>query len=182
MVDGNEIVSIHIWKFVTGGIILLAFIIIIVFILPYTDSTLEKQRSLSIQKGNIDLIVNWKERLEEQVEKKGLLESYLSKANTGLVSVESFPDAIEEVFSRAEENNILLEKINPKEGSTNSKYEVKPMIFEFSGEYHDIAKFLNSLENGQYLMAVHQFQLEKENDQYLLVKAELSFFMKKESL
>lgn len=149
------------WKIISGFLFLLFIGMLVFGLLPFVVDVYEKQKVLSFQNEQIELMGNWKTQLSELEDKQKILEDRLSKMVVELVEEDEFSRIVEQLFSEARTSFVSIKRIQPGSGDINGEYQSREISVEVSGSYHSIARFVNRVEQNGFMIEVRNLDIEK---------------------
>ena len=152
---------IHIWKIGSASLGALFLLLATFGLLPYVVNIYEKQKALSSQNEQIEFMGNWKEQLKNIESKQAILEERIGKMYVELATEGEFSTVVEQLFSDAQKASISIQKIQPSGDSIKERYLSKQVSLETTGTYHNVARFINSIEQNGLMIEVQAITLEK---------------------
>lgn len=165
--------KISIWK-VTSLVVLVVFILGTTFmVLPYIATNYEMHQVWIGHKESIAYQGDWKQEFSDLEAKETKIKQALNTLYVGMPLQHELSKVIDELFKKANSNNIRVAKILPVEDEYENGYLRKHFELEISGRYHSIARYINALEQGRYLILVESFNLSKAKDQAGLLDGKL---------
>ena len=149
----------HFWKWF-AGIIMALFLLVFGFVLlPYASVVYEKAMLLGEQREQIAFMSNWQERLTRLDNRQEALNESMGAMTLNLAEQEEFSDVIKTFFDDAQSSYVTIARIQPLEETETQKYMKRELRLEVNGGYHGIAQFINSLEQGTYLVTTNSVSL-----------------------
>lgn len=147
------------WRWV-ARLLLAVFLTVFVFgLLPYASVVFEKATLLSEQREQISFMSNWQERLASLEDRQQSLNEGMEAMVINLAEREEFSKVVETFFSYSEESGVAIARIQPVTEKENPPYITRGLRLELAGSYHGIARFINKLEQGSYLVTTESVSL-----------------------
>lgn len=150
------------WKLVGGGVLLTFIAVLYFFILPYATLVYEKMITLNDQKEQISFMANWQERLASLEEKQAELQDGMESMVINLAGEKEFSKIVEKIFEYAQSSYVDVRRIEPGIKNEQQEYIIRPVRLEIQGGYHSIARFINNVEQGDYLIVITSVSMTKE--------------------
>lgn len=152
---------VHSWKAVSGFLVVIFLCGLLFGLLPFVVDVYEKQKVLSSQNEQIELMGNWRTQLSELEENQGVLENRLSQMVVELIEEDEFSKIVEQLFSEARSSFVSIKRIQPGGAEANGEYQSKEISLEVSGSYHSIARFVNQVEQNGLMIEIRNLDIEK---------------------
>ncbi|MAO63608.1 MAG: hypothetical protein CL666_01275 [Balneola sp.] len=150
----------HIWRWL-AGIITVVFLVLFGFVLlPYASVVYEKAMLLSEQKEQISFMSNWQERLSNLEARQERLNTDIQSMVINLAGQEEFSKVVETFFKYSNTSVINIKRIQPVAESETEEFVTRQLRLELEGNYHGIARFVNKLEQGSYLVTTKAITLK----------------------
>lgn len=163
------------WRLISGGVLLSCILLILVVVLPYVSSTLEKYQVYSSQKESLQLVGDWSEQLEQLNKKQIVLNESMESMYIGLPKEQEFSSVVASLFSIAQSSNISISKIKPSESVLVGNQLRKEFSLDIQAEYHNLARFINRIEQSDYLINLQEMRVENATENSPLLETEVSF-------
>ncbi|WP_020404508.1 type 4a pilus biogenesis protein PilO [Gracilimonas tropica] len=157
------------WRWLAG---ILAGVFLVLFgfvLLPYASVVYKKATLLGEQKEQISFMSNWQERLAILEERQNRLDTGMQQMVINLAKQEEFSKVIETFFEYAESSVIDIKRIQPVSESVGDEYMTRQLRLKVEGNYHGIARFVNKLEQGSYLVTTKTIALETNSESNELI-------------
>lgn len=151
---------IQMWKAGSAVVLIGCIALIVYVVLPYVTGTLEKYQVYNSQKESLELVGDWSAQLERLEEKQVVLDESLNSMYIGLPKEQEFSTVIASLFSQARTSNVNIVKIEPSESQSLEGEMKKEFSLELQAEYHQLARFINRVEQGDYLINLQQMSIE----------------------
>lgn len=156
-----SITNVHSWKVASCFLVVVFIFALLSGLLPFVVDVYEKQKVLTSQNEQIELMGNWKTQLSELEEKQAVLENRLSQMVVELVEEDEFSKIVEGLFSEAKSSFVSIKRIQPGGNETNDEYQSKEVSLEVTGSYHSIARFINQVEQNGLMIEIRNLDIEK---------------------
>ena len=145
---------------------LVLFVLVVIFVaLPYLTTNYEMYQVWTGHKESIVYQGDWKSELADLEAKETKIEGALNTLYIGMPVQHELSKVVDELFKKANSNSVRVAKILPVEDEYENGYLQKHFELEISGRYHRIARFINALEQGKYLILVESLHLSEAKDQ-----------------
>ena len=153
----------HIWRFGAAGLLLLFLTVFCFFLLPYASVVYEKFTLLNEQQEKISFMGNWQERLVILENRHEELQTGMESMVINLAEEEEFSKVVENLFEYSESSGIRIKRIQPISEKEQQEYIVRQIQLNLEGGYHSIARFINKLEQGSFLMVTKSVEMKQLN-------------------
>lgn len=153
----------HIWRLVGAGLLLLFLTVFFFFLLPYASVVYEKFNLLNEQQEQISFMGNWQERLAMLENRHEELQTGLESMVINLAEEEEFSKVVENLFDYSQSSGISIKRIQPISENEQQEYIVRQIQTDLEGDYHNIAGFINKLEQGSYLVVTKSVDMRKQD-------------------
>jgi len=148
--------------------VLLAGIIIILILFVIVDLPLA---GVFFQKARRTYQMNKKynssEILEEEIEKEKSLNASImevvSHLQSGKINQKKLTPVMELLDQSARDNKVSLTSVSSSLEIEDEEYIKIPFELELEGEYHNIAKFINQLENNPYPLRIESLDMSTKD-------------------
>ncbi|WP_299535353.1 type 4a pilus biogenesis protein PilO [Ulvibacterium sp.] len=167
--------SIQIWKISSAAVLVGCIALVVYVVLPYISNTLEKYQIYSSQKESLELVGDWSEQLEGLEEKQKVLDESLTSMYIGLPKEQEFSTVIASLFSKARTSNVNIVKIEPSESQPHQGQLKKKFSLELQSEYHQLARFINRVEQGDYLINLQQMSISSNPQSGTVLESRVEF-------
>ena len=157
--------NISIWKIASAAALAVFILALILVALPYIAINYEMHQVWIGHKESIAYQGDWKQEFSDLEAKEMKIKEALNTLYVGMPLQHELSKVIDELFKKANSNNIRVAKIQPVEDEYENGYLKKHFELEISGRYHSIARYINALEQGKYLILVESFNISKAKDQ-----------------
>lgn len=171
----NEKINIYSWRVASVAVFIICLLLIIYVILPYVALTLEKYQVYSIQKESLELVGDWSDQLEELNEKQQMLNESMQTIYIGLPKEQKFSSVVSSLFTTAKSSNVSINRIEPSESISIGNQLKKEFSLELQSEYHNLARFINRIEQGEYLISLQRMSIESNPDMGLMLESTITF-------
>ena len=158
--------------YVFGGIVLAVFLLDFFLLMQPQITSLTKigpkmkQLSTDFNKSKVDIkqIESYKKQLVE-------VETKSAELNFRLKAKENVPYIIERISSIADQNRLKIDQIVPVAQDQKKLMENKrqiyyslPIVVDVRGGYHNLGKFINSLETSDIFLMIDQLSASTKGD------------------
>jgi len=152
------------WNWFAACIVTFFLMIFIFVLLPYASFIYEKYTLMQDQQERIKLASTSEASLEILSEQKEKIEKIIGKVYVNLPGQGEFSKVADQILQNAKKNTVIVEKMIPGEQVIKDKYVAHPIELELTGSYHQTAKFINALEQGDFMIKIQSVKLEKADD------------------
>ncbi|MCR9133512.1 MAG: type 4a pilus biogenesis protein PilO [bacterium] len=133
-------------------------------LLPYVVNTVEKNQVRKELRQRISLVNNWEDRHSSLAQQNQVLTDAIQEMESSSLTIHQSHLITKKVFEYAQSLDIDIQRFeqgNMIVGENGSEQKIEIRLFT---GYHQIAKFIQELENSEYYIAVQSFDLTR-NDQ-----------------
>lgn len=162
------------WKVLSICWLVLTGVLIWYYIIPEFNRTAQLYSDLKSQNLKISSARNWAARLEGYNKQQKQLESYLSSIFVRLPEHDQMSTIVDELFSKAKGRNVKLISMRPTERTIHDTYEELPITIRIQGLFHEIARYVSSVEQSKYLMKVDHINIQSKETINSPLNAQLS--------
>ncbi|OAN61003.1 hypothetical protein A8B79_05875 [Balneola sp. EhC07] len=171
----SENINIYLWRVASIAVFTTCILLIIYVVLPYVALTLEKYQVYSIQKESLELVGDWGDQLEELNEKQHVLNASMQTIYVGLPKEQEFSSVVSSLFTTAKSSNVSISKIEPSESISIGNQLKKEFSLELRSEYHNLARFINRVEQGDYLINLQRMSIESNPAMGSMLESTITF-------
>lgn len=143
----------------TGVLIVLVWWVL----LPRLSSAYRSFQDWQRQRERIQSAAEWESQLARLEDEKQRLQRRLDSLFVSLPEGDRMSVVLDVVQKHAERGGIELRQVRPRAKVTFDTYEELPLDVVLTGRYHSIARFVDRIEQSQYLMKVDEVALRSED-------------------
>ncbi|WP_421774264.1 type 4a pilus biogenesis protein PilO [Gracilimonas sp.] len=147
------------WRWLAGGLVSVFLVLFVFVVLPYASVVYEKAVLLGAQQEQISFMSNWQQRLARLEDRQQSLNEGMKAMVINLAEQEEFSKVVETFFSHSQQSGVTIVQIQPVTEDQNPPYMTRRLRLELQGGYHGIARFINKLEQGNYLVTTESVSL-----------------------
>ena len=132
-------------------------------VLPYIVNTLEKIQIRKELKERVSLISNWEDRFKLLEEQNNELISSISKIESQSLKPDESFLITKKIYESAERYQIDIQQVEPGLLANNASEVKQEIEINLKGDYHRIARFIESLEKSEFNITIQNFELQQSN-------------------
>lgn len=139
------------------------FIVLVLFFFIFNSSSnMEKTRSereINVLKDTFTQRHTYLKTLRKDKKELEQLTNNLEKANQSLLKRNEVSEALDEITQMGERNRLKFLSFKPTQIESYTFYNIQPVQIAISGNYHDILRFIDSLNHLNHLAVINKFSM-----------------------
>ncbi|MEX2345039.1 MAG: type 4a pilus biogenesis protein PilO [Balneolaceae bacterium] len=152
------------WRLTGMGYIILSIYFLTGYIIPECKNTLQIYQNRQEQEEKIASVSNWENQLNQLNNQQKELEHFFSKIYVSLPDDDQMSAIINQIFNEAGAAHIQLNQMRPAEQTEFESHIQIPVAITLMGTYHEIGRFVNAIEQSDYLMKVDEIEIRAEQE------------------
>jgi len=164
----------HKWTLFAGGLSIVFVGLLLFVIWPIAATGFDNMQRTSALEQRIDRGSDWQETTDIIAAERAQLASFFAQFASGTQNGKGMTHALETLFDLADKAAVSIQNISPRETIEDDFFGETPIDVTLTGSYHNIAHFINDIEQFGYWIEPQQVQLSSDGYQQRALNGQLT--------
>jgi len=156
----NEWIDENRWKAAAAAVVLLALYLFVNVLVPVMQQSRETFYHVQQQEQKIEMAANWKEKQKEYNRQEQKLSKLYSRLFVHIPENDQMSAIINLLIEEARKAEVAIRRVEPLDHIEKKAYTLVPIELNVEGGFHRILRFMNGLEQANYLVRLTRLSME----------------------
>lgn len=157
--NGEELFVKYRWKATGLAVVLISGGIFLYLIVPDLQEVFSRYSYGNELQKQIDSASDWENKLADYGRQTEQLNRFYSKMFVGIPQNDQMSVIVGMVYDTGRQAGVKILRMHPSERIQNQNYTVVPVKVMFEGSFHEIGRFVNLLEEKNYLVKLTKLRI-----------------------
>lgn len=143
---------------------MLAAYLVLYMLWPQLQQVSASYASLQQNQQKVESAANWEVKLANYKETEEKLEAFISNLFVRLPDEDQMSSIVAFLNWYSKESGVVIRRMRPIERGHFEGYTVLPLVIELEGNHHQVARFLNELEQSSYLVTIRKVNMKAPDE------------------